>query len=305
MTLSLPRFQALPWFLAAWFIVIASAIPVFSADPKLVSHLQDVSVTINADGAQGSGVMFNRKNGDDVETYVWTAAHVVDGLRSTRMVIVDGSPKAVVEFSDANIVREFTENGRRIGEQRMLAQIIRYSDAEEGEDLALLKVRKKNFVPLEAGVQFYLDDEIPGIGTELSHVGSLLGQIGANSYTEGVVSQIGRVLDLNSRGVVFDQTTATAFPGSSGGGVFLRADGRYVGMLVRGAGEQFNLIVPARRLVGWAKTAGVEWAVDPDVKMPSTEALKKLPVEDTGVTFGSDDDEEDERAYPTKIARTK
>ncbi len=303
MSLSLSRFQAIPWFVFGFLIVIASAIPVFSADPKLVGHLQEVSVTINADGAQGSGVLFNRTNADgDVETYVWTAAHVVDGLRSTRMVVVNGSPKAVVEFSDANIVREFTENGRRIGEQKMLARIIRYSDSEQGEDLPLLQVRKKNFVPLEAGVKFYLDEEIPGIGTELSHVGSLLGQIGANSYTEGVVSQIGRVLNLNASGVVFDQTTATAFPGSSGGGVFLRKDGRYVGMLVRGAGEQFNLIVPARRLTAWAKAAGVEWAVNPGIELPTEAQLKKLPVEDTGVTFESNNSS-DAKSYPTLLKK--
>ena len=62
------------------------------------------------------------------------------------------------------------------------------------------------------------------------------------------MSQVGRVLDLGSGGgTVFDQTTVTAFPGSSGGGVFL-TDGKYVGMLVRGAGETFNLIVPVRRM---------------------------------------------------------
>ncbi|HAT67623.1 MAG TPA: hypothetical protein DCS66_24005, partial [Flavobacteriaceae bacterium] len=58
--------------------------------------------------------------------------------------------------------------------------------------------------------------------TELYHVGSLLGQTGSNSMTRGIVSQVGRVLNLGSGdGTVFDQTTVTAFPGSSGGGVFL------------------------------------------------------------------------------------
>jgi hypothetical protein len=247
------------------------------------SKLQEISVTIDSGRGHGSGTLFNRKVDGEVVTYVWTAAHVIDNLRKTRTVIVDGSPKTVVEFGDAKLVQEFRQNGRRIGESRMEARVVRYSDAERGEDLALLEVRKHNFVPYEVTARFYLDEEIPDVGTRLSHVGSLLGQVGANSYTEGVVSQIGRVIeDLGANGVVFDQTTVTAFPGSSGGGVYKADDGRYVGMLVRGAGEQFNFIVPIRRMRAWAKQADVEWALDPSVKMPSDDALKNLPIEDVG-----------------------
>ena len=49
--------------------------------------------------------------------------------------------------------------------------------------------------------------------------------------TTGIMSQVGRMLALNSSTkVLFDQTTVTAFPGSSGGGVFL-TDGQYIGTL--------------------------------------------------------------------------
>lgn len=243
----------------------------------VVDDLQDASVTIKADRAQGSGVLFTRDN----VTYVWTAGHVVDGLRKTRIVIDSktGTPKTLVEFEDAQIVQEFRQDGRRIGEINFDATVIRYSDAEDGEDLALLRVRKTGFT--KATVVFY-KGEIPALGTELYHVGSLLGQFGANSFTTGVVSQTGRVLHLGANGTVFDQTTVTAFPGSSGGGVFLK-DGQYIGMLVRGAGEQFNLIVPIRRMRSWAERAGVAWALDASIPMPSDEDLRKMPIEDAGV----------------------
>ncbi len=270
----------------ALLLVAASAASVFAGNPAVVSKLQDVSVTIKSGGGQGSGTIFNRKVGDDVVSYVWTAAHVVDNLRKVRSVVINGSPKVVVEFDDAQIVQEFKQDGRRIGELKMEARVVRYSDADQGEDLALLQIRKKNFVPYDTSTRFYLKEEIPQIGTPLCHVGSLLGQVGANSYTEGVVSQIGRVLDLGANGVVFDQTTVTAFPGSSGGGVF-DTGGTYVGMLVRGAGEQFNLIVPVRRMKAWSKTAKVEWALDEKIPMPTEAELKKLPVEDAGVQFES------------------
>jgi S1-C subfamily serine protease len=242
---------------------------------NVIPSLQEASVTIRAGGAQGSGVLFTR--GD--RTFVWTAAHVIDGQRNVRKVIVNGVTKSVIEFSDVSIVQEFRQKGRRIGESKMDCRVVKYSDAEQGEDLALLEVRKRNFS--DATVVFY-DGEIPALGTKLLHVGSLLGQFGSNSLTTGVYSQTGRVLDLNAGGVVFDQTTVTAFPGSSGGGVFLEDNGQYVGMLVRGAGEQFNLIVPVRRIRAWARVSNVEWAISLDVPVPSDEDFAKIPVEDSG-----------------------
>lgn len=258
-----------------------------TADPKpaiqtVAEHLQDISVTIVAKnvmgGGEGSGVIKTRKNEKgELVNYVWTAAHVVDNLRKTRQVIdsKSGSSKTVVEFNDAIVVKSLVEEGRTVGKVEFFAQIVRYS---ADEDLALLRIRKKNFG--NASVQFYLDKDIPVVGTKLLHVGSLLGQLGSNSMTEGIMSQHGRLIN----GVVFDQTTVTAFPGSSGGGVYL-TDGKLVGLVLRGAGETFNLIGPVRRMHDWAKRANVEWALDDNVPMPSEEDLKKLPVEDNGVEF--------------------
>ena len=69
-------------------------------------------------------------------------------------------------------------------------------------------------------------------------------------------------------------------PGSSGGGVWTE-DGKYMGMVVRGSGETFNLIVPIRRIRAWAKRVNVEFVFDPKIKAPTAEELKKTPVDDT------------------------
>lgn len=256
--------------------------PAKKAPPKVVkkeqvlpkdvpTYLQDVSVTIHSNRSQGSGTIKTR----DGVNYVWTCGHVVRSLRSEREIIdpKTGGKKTVIEFEDAKIVKELVEDGRSVGQVVMFAEIIRYSDAENGEDLALLRVRKKNFV--NCSVQFYLDEKIPALGTKLLHCGSLLGQQGSNSMTNGIVSQHGRVLN----NTIYDQTTCAAFPGSSGGGVYLE-DGRYMGMIVRGAGETFNLIVPQRRIAKWAKKVGVEFALDDNIAVPSDDELKKYPVED-------------------------
>ena len=213
---------------------------------RVSEHLQNISVTIKSKSdyteSEGSGVLIVREIKGEKVTFVWTAAHVIDNLRSVREVInEEGQPRKVVEFKDPQVVKELVENGRRVGEIKMDAVVIKYSDADDGHDLALLMVRAKNYG--QGSAEFFLNkkDSIVPIGTPLYHVGSLLGQTGANSMTSGIVSQVGRTLGK----VEFDQTTVTAFPGSSGGGVFLE-DGRYMGMLVRGAGEGFNLVVPVR-----------------------------------------------------------
>lgn len=256
--------------------VVAQPAPPTKAE--LPGYLQTISVTIKAGWSQGSGTLFSR----DGYTFVWTAGHVVDGLRRSREVIdpASGTRRTLVEFDDAKILTELREDGRTVGRVEMDARVVRFSDSENGDDLALLQVRKKNFV--QASAVFYMDEKIPDIGTDVYHVGSLLGQLGSNSMTKGIISQIGRVYE----NVVYDQTTATAFPGSSGGGVYLE-DGRYIGMIVRGAGEGFNLKVPVRRMRAWAKNAKVEWALDPNVPMPSQDELKKLPIEDVGASFPS------------------
>jgi hypothetical protein len=250
----------------------------------VAQHLQDVSVTIRAGRSEGSGVLVTRKIKPKADSkqkvdvnFVVTCAHVVDGLRSTRTVVEDGKTKTIVEFKDAKVIKELIEKGRKVGELTMDAKVILYSDATEGEDLAVLMVRKRGFV--DANTEFDLSGDPVKIGTQLYHVGSLLGQSGANSMTTGIMSQVGRVLDLGSgEGTVFDQTTVTAFPGSSGGGVFL-TNGKYIGMLVRGAGETFNLTVPVRRMQDWVKDRDCQWVLDPSKEAPTLDEIDKIEAE--------------------------
>lgn len=268
------------------------AVTVAPAVASVPDDLQNVSVTIKAGKVQGSGNLVTRKIGDETVTFVWTAAHVVDGLRTTRTVITaSGASKILVEYRDAEIVQERQQNGRRVGEVKYDCKVIKVSDADYGEDLALLMVRCKNVYPLSASTKFHLErGYIPPIGVELAHCGSLLGQFGANSYTTGVLSQTGRTLPMKGANVkVFDQVTAVAFPGSSGGGMYLKADGLYIGMLTQGVMELqgFNFIVPVRRIHDWTKASKIEWAIDPNADMPSLKDIDAIPVEDVGVAPGS------------------
>ena len=272
--------------------LVLAVLPAKSAEKTTADHLQ-VSVTIRAEGdfsiGEGSGVIFSRKDSKgNLVNFVWTAAHVIDNLRKERKVIRGGSSKTIVEFKDPMVVKEIRQAGRTVGRLQMDAEVLKYSDADDGHDLALLRVRKFNFVT--DTVAFHLDGKIPKLGTDLLHVGSLLGQMGANSMTDGIYSQHGRLIKSLNK-FVFDQTTCTAFPGSSGGGVYLKSDAKYVGMLVRGAGEGFNLIVPVRRMQDYCKEHEIMWALDPKVAMPTEAEIKKIPVENSPKEKAEDSEE--------------
>jgi len=268
------------------FLILTS----ISKAEEISDYLQDISVTIKTDKGEGSGVVFTREiastTGNKKVNFVWTAAHVLEGIRNVRTILgEDGNTKKITEFKDLVIIKKLIENGRTVGQIQMDTKVVKYSDAKDGEDLALLMVRKFGFV--EASSKFYDDKEEKGLvlGTQLYHVGSLLGEMGSNSMTTGIMSQVGRTVSLNGGSpVVFDQTTVTAFPGSSGGGVFL-TDGQYIGMLTRGAGETFNLVVPIRRMKKWAAQEKLEWAMNKEIPAPTIEEIEKIVVENNGKVF--------------------
>ena len=277
---------------ACWLTVSVNAV-----DSKVSQHLQEVSVTIKSGGSQGSGVIFTREDKDGSKiNLVWTAAHVIDNLRREREIITpNGIKRIMVEFDDPKIVKVLIEDGRTIGQLELHCQVIKYSDSRYGHDLALLMVRKKNFI--KEGVVFYLEDKIPELGTEVIHVGSLLGVDGANSLTTGVLSQRGRLIGK----MVFDQFSCPAFPGSSGG-IVANEHGQYLSMLVRGAGETFVLGIPIRRIKEWCKKESLEWAIDSTKSMPNLEEIENIPIEDKAKILSTGDAKE-LKTIPTLIKK--
>ena len=99
-------------YVLAFLICLISVTQIYAGVPD---ELQAISVTIKAGDCQGSGSLITRTIGEDTISFVLTAAHVVDGLRTTRSVIVNGNTKILVEYKDAEIVQELQQDGRRIG----------------------------------------------------------------------------------------------------------------------------------------------------------------------------------------------
>lgn len=273
-------------FVAALMLLSQLALAAPVTDQKIIDNLQNVSVTISVDGrGRGSGTLFTREVKPGVfMSYVWTAGHVIADLRTERSVIDrdSGNKKIIVGFKDCQAYQETVQDGRKVKQEYLDCRVICYSNCETGDDQAVLEVRMRNYT--RETTTFYLGDEIPGIGTELIHVGSLLGDIGSCSFTTGVTSQVGRLLalDENYAETVYDQTSAVSFPGSSGGGVFNSETGQYIGMLTAGIrdAQGFAWYVPVRRQIEWAKSVNMTWAMDATVPMPNAADLKKIPLDD-------------------------
>lgn len=231
------------------------SVNVFATD-IVVSQLQDVSVTIHSASGEGSGVLVTRSG----VSFVMTAAHVVDSARQVRKVVnpKDGSSRYIVTFDPVLVMKDVYEGDRMVGTIILTADVIKFSDVDYGEDVAILKVRKTGMLP-QVSTKFYNDSTLLPIGTKLLHVGSMLGHRGSNSFTTGVLSQVGRI----EEGKMFYQTSTVACAGSSGCGIFLE-DGRYVGMLVRGYPRVigFGLFTPVQRIQAWAKKTNISWIFD-------------------------------------------
>lgn len=248
-------------------------------------YLLNLSVSIAIDNRElGSGTLVAVNVEGKTINFVVTCAHVVKQLRETEEVVdpKSGTKRTIVRFKDCALVKEFREDGRKVGSTNIDCAVMKFDDKE---DIAILKVRKKNYE--SKSIVFYPDSDPPKIATDLLHCGSLAGSLGAHSVTPGMVAQVGRVIDGVGNNKVYDQTTVVATGGSSGGAVVRREDGAYVGMISIGVrtGDNFNFMVPIRRIHEWSKKAGVEWIFNPTVKSPPENKIDELPVEEIGAKF--------------------
>lgn len=245
-----------------------------NSNTNILNEINDASVTILYDTQfskfEGSGVLIKAK---DSSVWVLTAAHVI---ANARYEVKDQNEKTSVRFDDIIIQKQLVENGRNVGKIEYYAEVVRYSSINKGQDLALLRIRSKNYPLNGNGIKFYKGAMLPPVGCAVWHVGSLLGQFGHNSTTDGIISQHGRLIGKD----VYDQTTCTAFPGSSGGGVYLKSTGEYVGMIVRGVEGGFNLIIPVRRIHSWAKAVEVDFIFDNEKDVPDNKKLFSRDIED-------------------------
>lgn len=227
---------------------------IVSAIPEVV---MDASIYVqNADGC-GSGVLFTK---GDV-SFVWTAAHVMridppapNGPAGMLGLLNPDLMPLPEVLTTATVTQRLYRNGKIISEHKAAAELIAYS-AEY--DLALLEVSVRGFT--KATTEFYEDETLPRLGTEVYHVGNYHCDA-LFSLTDGVIAQHHEHQD---------QTTAVIFPGSSGGGIFLKDDGRCLGIVQTYKHPVVSYFCPTRRMREWARSAGIEWAMTRSLPTPA------------------------------------
>lgn len=265
-------------FVLAALVFVLVPLSVSAGVTPQLTRAQAATVMIETqDGFVGTGVVF--KNG--VKSFVWTAAHVVRECQRVQTVINAGSgqPFVKVTYDDVWVVKHEVEGGRKVGEQKWLARIVRYSIAH---DVAVLQVYKDGAFP--DGCAFAKDGDIPAQGEKLWHVGSMKGRIGMDSVSDGCFAAAGRLVNTQlyknelAAPVVYDQVSMTFHHGSSGGGVFLQATGACIGLVTRYAGQDplsfgDGLVVPARRLRAIAKETCSEYMLDAALPAPKEVAV--------------------------------
>jgi len=222
---------------------------------SVLNHLDNISFLVETEYGSGSGTLFSRRdeNGDLVH-FIWTAGHVIQRAENPP------DNKFNITFKNIVVSKINTTDGIKEDKITYKAKVIKFSGFEGGDDLALLELVDKNI--FYDTVEFNL--QMVNVGTFLYHIGCLFGKDGYNSVSEGILSSIGRIID----GKVFDQTTTTVFPGSSGGGIF-DIKGKYIGMVTMMRQANVNYIVPMRRMIKWASENHVEWALSNMYPLPS------------------------------------
>jgi hypothetical protein len=258
--------------LCSFLLAVSSCLGISVVQKEItVDDLLASSVMVTVSDGSGSGVAV--KNGDI--TFFWTAAHVVEDEKTIKQVFDAGTKSYIpkVIFNEVKLSQEDYQDNRKVGETFVFGKVVRYS---ERHDLAVIQGYRSNWP--KSGSQF-IGNEAPKPGEALWHVGSMHGQRGANSLNAGIFSTAGRLrasfVPNEVLPMIYDQVNITAFPGSSGGGVFRQSDNRCIGLVTEFLGPRLTpgavCIVPARRIRSFAKEFQCEWALG-EVPLPESDA---------------------------------
>jgi len=155
-----------------------------AANKKIIQKHNEMlypTVRVRTSKAGGSGtVVYSKKEGDEVHTYIITNHHVID---SAIKVEKKWNPiykrKIDTEYLDTVHVEFFRYNNHSdcIGSFAVEADIVAYSEVEGGQDWALLRTRDRenvvdfvaNLFPLKDLDSIHIFDECCAVGASLGH----------------------------------------------------------------------------------------------------------------------------------------
>ena len=142
-----------------------------------IHSVVSISCTGYGGGSTGTGVILTK------DGYIVTNAHVVEDAGSIDVQLTDN---------------------------RILSAVLIGSD--EVSDLAVLQVEANDLIPAQFG-----DSAQLRVGDTVAAIGDPLGVKFRGTYTDGIVSAINRVVDMDGRTMTLIQTNAALNSGNSGG----------------------------------------------------------------------------------------
>lgn len=216
------------------------------------AELMNTYITItNQDGkVLGSGTLFVSGK----KAYVLTCGHLFTDMRTTETMSLDNEDGTVKE--EKRIVWErpkilqtiFNADGEEVGGRTAICKVLLYSPPEEGggNDLALLEVTMDGYALKGASFTQKMAKTIKP-GTAVTHIGALFGLPGC--VVAGNISR----LDVKYKNRSFNIAIVNGRPGSSGGPVFAKEDGKfvYVGMTVRGDSAGIMMLKRPQMIRDW------------------------------------------------------
>lgn len=252
-------------------ICIPLLLTIALSNPPAVNFMTDASVMIQSGEHIGSGVAFKNAK----TTFVWTDAHVVKNSQTIKKLInlATGEMGLSIGYADVEAIKVKTQEGRKIGEDRRFARIIRYS---RREDIALLRVYEDSW--LSSSTVFSQRKFVPQAGSDIWHIGSPTGPRGINSIFSGTLSFVGRLrneyADDDFSGRIYDQADVSAIGGCSGGGIYLKSNGQCIGLMTeflhdKNKSPGMMCFTPTRRLWEFSERNKCLWAMDTTVEVPN------------------------------------
>lgn len=217
-----------------------------SEEFKHRSTIRATTLTIRVNGGVGTGNV--AKVDATGTTWIFTAAHVIEGSREVKVYLHE------------------SEDGNMISETYHHADVMAYTI---DSDLALLRLRKKNFG--KPAITFSTTK--PKMDDDVAVCGTFRGE------HEHVIST-GKVQSFGMKGLhkdaIYDMALLPCYGGCSGGGIF-NSEGKYIGMIVAIAGHNIGYYLPLHKIQAWAKKKKVDFIFDPKAKMPDWEPLTADP----------------------------
>lgn len=170
-----------------------------------------------------------------------------DGLAVTNYHVATNSSALYVTTSDGTVYKD-----------------VKIIDADEDNDLALLKVNGGSFPYLSLG-----DSTIVKQGQTVYAIGSPIGL--QNTLSQGLVSNTKRLVD----GVEYFQFSAQIYSGSSGGAL-INEYGQVIGVTTAGyinAGADLNLAIPINKVNSLDKSSSADLFLWSDTMYPGFEDI--------------------------------